>query len=133
MSKRALQVVTGIVGGLTVALGSVQLAFGSASPMYAAASLPEFPILDSNLRFFGGLGIGIGLVFLWIVPTIEQQATLFRVGWLCAFIGGVGRLVSVAAVGAPSSLLVAFTVLEVAGAPLFVYWQSRVAVQARTA
>lgn len=126
-SRLGLQVVNGVVGLMTVGLGSVQLAFGVGSPLYAAANLPAFPILDSNLRFFGGLGLGLGLILLWILPSIERQTALFRGVWLCAFLGGIGRLISVAAVGSPSDLLVGFTVLEVIGAPLLVYWQGRVA------
>ena len=127
MSRRLLQIVNGIVGLVTVGLSTIQVIFGVRSPLYAAASLPDFPILDSNLRFFGGLGLGLGLVLLWILPSIERRSLLFRALWLCAFLGGVGRLISWQLVGSPSDLLIVFTVLEVVGAPLLVYWQHRVA------
>jgi hypothetical protein len=106
----------------------VQVGFGVGSPLYAPANLPELPILDSNLRFFGGMGLGLGLILLWIVPAIERHAILFRAVWFCAFLGGIGRLISVAVVGSPSDLLVVFTSLEIVGASLFVYWQHRVAI-----
>jgi len=131
MSRFALQILTGLVGLATVGLGTVQVGFGVNSPLYASANLPEFPILDSNLRFFGGMGLGLGLILLWIIPSIERQAVLFRAVWVCALLGGIGRLASVVAVGSPSNLLVGFTVLEVIGAPVCVYWQHRVAVAAR--
>lgn len=130
MSRRALQIVTGLLGLATVALGGVQLVFGVRSPLYAAANLPAFPILDSNLRFFGGMALGLGLILLWILPTIERQIALFRAVWVCAMLGGIGRLVSVAIVGSPSHLLVGFTVLEVVGAPVLMYWQYRIAASA---
>ena len=47
-----------------------------------------------------------------------------------AFIGGIGRLISYFAVGSPSTPLIVFTLLEVIGAPIFIYWQSRLAAQA---
>ena len=130
MSRRILQVVNGAIGLATVGLGSVQVFFGVGSPMYSAAALPLFPILDSNLRFFGGIGLGLGLTLLWLLPSIERRTTLFRAVWMCAFLGGLGRLVSWPIAGSPSDLLIAFTVLEVIGAPALVYWQSRVAVSA---
>jgi hypothetical protein len=45
MSRRLLQIVNGLVGVATVGLGTVQVIFGVRSPLYAAADLPEFPIL----------------------------------------------------------------------------------------
>jgi len=131
MSRRALQIVNGLLGLATAGLGATQLALGVGSPVYAAADLPRFPILDSNLRFFGGMSLGLGLILLWILPTIERQGPLFRGVWICALLGGLGRLASVAVVGSPSSLLLAFTLLEVVGAPLLIYWQHRVAFSHR--
>lgn len=128
MSRLTLQILTGLVGLATVALASMQLGFGVHGPVYASAELPESPILDSNLRFFGGMGLGLGLILLWIVPSIERQTVLFRAVWICALLGGIGRLISVAAAGSPSNLLVGFTILEVIGAPLFIWWQHRVAL-----
>jgi hypothetical protein len=77
------------------------------------------------LRFFGGLGLGLGLILLWSIAGIEHQTILFRVAWGLGFLGGVGRLISFFTVGSPSIPLTAFTILEVIGAPLFIYWQSR--------
>jgi hypothetical protein len=35
--------------------------FGISDPIYASATLPANPLLDSNLRFFGGVWFGLGL------------------------------------------------------------------------
>lgn len=125
MGRLILQVITAVVGLLTLALGGMQMALGVRSPIYAGIGIPNSPILDSNLRFFGGLGLGLGVMLLLSVLGIEQRTTLFRASWALAFIGGVGRLISLFALGSPSTLLVAFTILEVIGAPLFIAWQSR--------
>jgi uncharacterized protein DUF4345 len=63
----------------------------------AGVVLPPSPILDSNLRFFGGIWLGLGLAMLWLVPSIAQQGVLFR------------------------------ALLELVGSPLFIYWQYRIA------
>lgn len=126
MGRLGLQLINGLVAVATIALASVQLGLGVQSPIYSGAQLPAFPILDSNLRFFGGMGLGLALAMLWALSTIERQAVIVRVFWLCAFLGGSGRLISALMVGAPSRLLVGFTVLEVVGAPIIVYWHLRV-------
>lgn len=131
MNRRGLQLANGVVGLATVALAGMQLALGIESPVYSGLELPAAPALDSNLRFFGGMGLGLGLLLLWILPAIERRTGLYRLFWLCAFAGGLGRALSIAAVGWPPPLLVGITALEVVGAPLFVHWQDRVAVSCR--
>jgi len=43
------------------------------------------------------------------------------------FLGGIGRLISMAALATPPAPFIGFTLLEIVGAPLFVWWQSRLA------
>lgn len=66
------------------------------------------------------------------MPTIEQQGTLFRALWVAIFLGSVGRLLSWLFIGAPPLPYVGFLLLEILGAPLFIYWQWRVAQSALT-
>jgi hypothetical protein len=98
--------------------------------LYRPLHLPEVPVLDSNLRFLGGVWLGAGLALLWTVPAIEQQGTLFRALWVAVFLGGLGRLLSWRIIGAPPLPYIGFLLLEIVGAPLFIYWQSRVAQSA---
>ena len=100
---------------------------GLADPIYAAAGLPAYALLDSNLRFLGGLWLVLGLALFWLIPRIEHETALFRVLWLMIFAGGVGRLLSMAFVGPPPWPFIVFTMLEIAGAPLFIVWQARLA------
>ena len=43
------------------------------------------------------------------------------------FLGGIGRLLSVLLLAPPPLPFIAFTALEIIGAPLFILWQVRLA------
>jgi hypothetical protein len=43
------------------------------------------------------------------------------------FLGGVGRLISMLLRALPPIPFIGFTILEIAGAPIFVLWQARLA------
>lgn len=126
MSKRALQIATAVLGAVPVLTGIVTL-FGLSDPIYASAGLPANALLDSNLRFFGGIWLGLGLAIYWLIPDIEKQTALFRILWGMIFLGGVGRLLSMVFLGLPPVPFIAFTVLEIVGAPLFIAWQAKLA------
>ena len=130
MSRRLLQITTGLLGLVPIVTGIVTM-LGTRDPLYASTDLPELPVLDSNLRFFGGVWLGLGIALLWLLPRIERETVLFRVIWGAIFLGGIGRALSILVVDAPPLPFIAFTALELVGAPLFIYWQSRVAAAAR--
>jgi hypothetical protein len=129
MSRRALQVTTALLGAVPVITGVVGM-MGLGDPLYAGLNLPQDATLDSNMRFFGGVWLGLGLCVWWLVPRVATQTVLFRAAWLMIALGGVGRLLSMATVGLPLAPFIAFTALEIAGAPLFIWWQHRVAQDA---
>ena len=132
MSKRKLQVATAILAAVPVLTGLLAMT-GLDDPLYASAHLPRDATLDSNLRFYAGVWLGLGLAAFWLLPRIERETTLFRALWLMIFVGGLGRLTSLLLAGMPFPPFIGFTVLEVAGAPLFVWWQQRVAQAAGAA
>ena len=129
MSRTALQVVNVTLAILTVFVGGASLLLGADSPIYRD-ELPVLPALDSNLRFLGGLGVGLGVALLWITPAIEKHMTIFRILWLCALAGGIGRVISAIVVGLPPAPVLAFTAIEVPGVPVLIYWQAKVANRA---
>jgi hypothetical protein len=126
VSRLLLQITNVVLALLTVGLAGASFILGTDSPIYGG-SVPNIPALDSNLRFMGGLGLGLGFALLWITPTIEKRGTIFRVVWLCALAGGIGRLVSAYIVGVPPTPMIVFALIEVPGVPLLIYWQHRVA------
>lgn len=132
MSLRALRWSTGALAAIPVVTGLLTM-MGLDDPIYATAGLPRNALLDSNLRFLGGVWLGLGLAMFRLLPRIEHEAALFRTLWAMVFAGGVGRLISMAAVGLPPWPFVGFTVLEIVGAPLFVVWHARLVRSGRQA
>jgi len=130
MGRRPLQIATALLALVPILTGIITM-LGVSDPLYASSGVPALPVLDSNLRFFGGVWFGLGLALLWLVPRIESEGVLFRMVWGGIFLGGIGRPLSMLMVGLPPLPFVGFTALEVIGAPLFVYWQHRVATAGR--
>jgi uncharacterized protein YjeT (DUF2065 family) len=129
MSRRLLQIVTSLLALVPVVTGIITM-LGTRDPLYASTDIPELPVLDGNLRFFGGLWLGLGLALFWLVPRIESETALFRAIWGAIFLGGIGRALSMLLIDLPPAPFIGFTILELVGAPLFIYWQSRVAAAA---
>lgn len=129
MSRLLLQISTTLLALIPIATGIISMR-GVRDPLYRPLDLPQVPVLDSNLRFFGGVWLGLGLAMLWTVPAIEQHGLLFRWLWVAVFLGGAGRLLSWIVIGMPPRPYIGFILLELVGSPLFVYWQWRVAQSA---
>jgi hypothetical protein len=126
MNKRGLQIAMALLGVIPVVTGIITM-FGLSDPLYASAGIPAVAVLDSNLRFFGGVWLGLGLSLYLLIPDIEKQTLLFRVLWGMIFLGGIGRLASMLFLAPPPPPFIGFTILEIVGAPFFVWWQARLA------
>jgi Domain of unknown function (DUF4345) len=104
MSRRILQVVTAILGLIPIITGIVAMT-GIDDPLNVSLGMPRSPVLDSNLRFFAGVWLGLGIALLWPIPTIERRAVLYRALWGAVFLGGVGRLLSIAFCRSPARFI----------------------------
>jgi len=113
-----------LLGTIPVLTGIIGM-FGLSDPLYASVGIPANATLDSNLRFFGGVWLGLGLALYLLIPTIEKQTLLFRVLWGMIFLGGIGRLASMFFPAPPPLPFIGFTALEIIGAPFFIWWQAR--------
>jgi hypothetical protein len=125
MSKRALQITMTLLGAIPVITGILTM-FGLSDPLYASAHLAANPLLDSNLRFFGGTWFGLGLAVWWLIPAIDKRGSTFRILWGMIFLGGIGRALSMIYAGTPPAPFIGFTLLELIGAPLLIAWQYRI-------
>lgn len=124
MNKRPLQIAMCALGAVPVITGVLTM-LGLSDPIYSSAGIPANALLDSNLRFFGGLWLVLGIAVYWLVPRIEQETALFRRLWPMIFMGGIGRPTSMFFLGLPPLPFVGFPVLEIVGAPVFIVWHAR--------
>ena len=127
-NKRTLQVILAIIGLIAIITGLLGIIFGITDEFYEvniSHNIQGNIILDSNLRYFSGLWLGLGLVIFWLIPSIEQQKTVFRLIAGMIFIGGIGRVISMVSMGNPSPPFILFTVLELLF-PLLIFWQNKI-------
>jgi hypothetical protein len=127
MNKRNLQIITAILALVPTITGLIGL-MGVNDPIYGNLIKTDTNILlDSNLRFFSGVWLGLGIALFSIIKTIDTQTQIFRIIWGCIFLGGIGRLLSIIFAGVPPVPFIGFTALEIIGATFFIYWQSKIA------
>ena len=68
-----------------------------------------------------------GAVLLWCVKDIERKSRVIYFLMATFFIGGLARLVSIAAVGLPNEFFMTMTALELSLPLLLAWMQSRIA------
>ncbi len=83
--------------------------------------------MDSEDRFYATLFLAYGVALLWCIPDIERKSKFVYFLAATFFVGGLARLVSMAAVGLPSNFFIALTVLELVIPVFMVFMQSRIA------
>ena len=125
MHRRLLQAAVAIVGIVPVSAGLAGVALG---PTMIGVDVPVD--LESHYRYLSGLLLAIGVAFWAIIPEIERRTTEFRLLTCLVVIGGISRLVSLAAVGVPSAPMAAAFSTELLITPLLCLWQS--AIRERT-
>ena len=126
MSLRAFQYTMGFLAAIPFVSGILGM-LGVDDPLYQMIQITPEPLLDSNLRFFAGIWVAMGIAMWCILPRIQWHAPVFRLIWGSIFLGGMGRVLSMLLVGMPPLPFVLFTALEVIGAPLFIWWHKQIA------
>lgn len=126
--RRGLQIVLG-------ALAAIPFASGAAGVLVGPRALPgvdgDVPTdVDSEYRYTHAVYLALAPVLWRSLPAIEREATAVRAVSTAIFLGGLARLVSWRATGRPHPVLVGATALELAGIPVLVAWQKRVATLA---
>ena len=122
-SRLGLQLLVALGGCVPVGAGLAGVALG---PQMAAALAAPVP-LDSHFRYLSGLLLAIGLAYWATIPHIERQGATFRLLTALVFVGGLGRLVSLAAEGPPDAPMYFGLAMELGVTPALAFWQSRLA------
>jgi hypothetical protein len=91
-SQRVVQVCLYLAGAIAIFGGSLQMYLGE----------PETsPRLDNVHRFMAGIYLMSGVMGLWAASTIRDHNTLVFLMAATVFVGGLGRVLSIAKVGLP--------------------------------
>jgi hypothetical protein len=122
--KKTLQVFLGLFGTTAILIASLHVVLG---PSAIPGSVSVNATMDSEDRFYATLFAAYGVALLWCIKDIERKSMVVYFLAATFFVGGLARLVSVAAVGLPNTFFIAMTVLELL-IPLFMaFMQSRIA------
>ena len=127
--KRAFQVFLGLFGVSAIAIAALHIVLG---PAAIPGSIPVNATMDSEDRFYATLFAAYGVALLWSIKDIERKSMVVYFLALTFFVGGLARLVSLAAVGLPNTFFVAMTVLELLIPFFMAFMQSRIAEPAGT-
>ena len=106
-SQWVVRIALFIVAAIAVSGGALQMALGQ----------PETtPRLDNVHRFMAGVYLSTGIIAAWAGWTVRRQGMLVLLIALGVLLAGIGRLVSIAAVGLPepAALWLAYLVPELA-------------------
>lgn len=126
--KRFLQIFLGFFGITALFIASLHVVFGSSA---IPGSVPVNATMDSEDRFYATLFAAYGVALLWCTRDIERKRTVVYFLALTFFVGGLARLVSIAAVGLPNTFFIAMTVLELIIPFIVVFMQSRITKDAQ--
>lgn len=124
--RRLLQRVVAVAALVPILAGLAGILLGMAGLTGDRLSVSA----DSHFRYLSGLLLGIGLLFWWTVPRIEEQGALFRFLTLVVVMGGLSRLLGLGLTGIPSLAMLGGLGMELVVTPLICLWQVRVANRA---
>jgi hypothetical protein len=124
-SRRILQIVIGLLATAPLLTGLLGMT-GVDNPIYSSHPLPDYVLLDSNLRYLNGFSVGIALALYYMIPHIESHTILLRAICGIIFSGAVGRILSIIFLGLPPFPMPVFVLIEIMAPPILVVWQNNI-------
>jgi hypothetical protein len=107
--RKFAQAFLGLFGVTTILIASLHIVLG---PSAIPGAVPVNATMDSEDRFYATLFAAYGVALLWCIRDIERKSMVVYFLALVFFVGGLARLVSMAAVGLPNNFFIAMTTLE---------------------
>lgn len=108
-----------IIGGLIFLIGPAATGeiFTTMLRVFAPDAPPSVGLsgadVDSEMRFYAVLWMAYGGVALWVSRSIKERMRLLRWMLVIFWLGGIGRVISYFAVGAPHPLFILLMWIEV--------------------
>jgi hypothetical protein len=88
--------------------------------------------LDSEYRFINAFWLAAAPVVWSTLPRVERHSPVLQLALGTAFVGGIGRLISLRKVGRPHPTMLAALGIELVAVPSLLVWQAAVARAMRT-
>lgn len=131
LSRRLLQVAAVLCAAPALLGGGLYLWKGiDGIPMFNPREQYDFNwrVVDSMFRAFAGVWFVLGLMLVWMIPSIEKHATWFTFACLAVFAMGLGRVMSLGHYGFyGSGLYHGAMIIELSLPQLLILWQRSVA------
>jgi hypothetical protein len=124
MKRIVLQIFLGLSGLLMLfRFGTPALIFGATGPgpfgnRWLAPGATATLLLDADLRFFGAMMIGIGLIFFWAIAKVEALGSVIYILASAVALGAAARIYARVMYGNPGTAGTIPVVLE-AVIPIF--------------
>ncbi len=121
VSVRAFCVLPFVTGAIDFTRGA---GFLKSAGVPLSEELVSNAILDSQVRFWGAIWLGYGLVLWSSASRLERDPGTFRL--LCGILAlsGLGRILSFVRCGSPGAPLTAAIAIETLGAAGFAVWHA---------
>lgn len=122
MIKRSLQVYLAFVAFIFFEYGLALLVFGQGAGIGDIQLAELQPAIDNQIRYSGGIFIGLAIITGWLILNIEKKITLMRIYCFMNALAGLGRLTSLLLVG-PGLFAQTWAMAFELSAPLLLLWQ----------
>jgi hypothetical protein len=120
MQRRGLQLALTTVGAVAVVFGALGVVKGGDGVLDGGKVSAN---VDSEMRFFASWYLVLGLLVLRAARRPESEATIVRACGAGFFLAACGRVLSMRALGPPSTLFKALTAIEFAIPAVILPWQ----------